>query len=147
MKELIVKSPAFEKGKLIPSKYTCDGANVSPPLTIEGIPEKAVGLAVMMEDPDAPTGMYVHWVVWNIPTTGRIEEKTILGTHGLNTSKERGYHGPCPPMGTHRYLLRVYALDTKLNLNPLSDKEDLENAMQSHVVAQGELMGLYRRVR
>lgn len=147
MKELIVRSPAFEKDKLIPSKYTCDNANVSPPLTIEGIPEKAKSLAIIMEDPDAPAGLFIHWVVWNIPPTSAIEENSVLGTQGLNTSKKHGYHGPCPPSGTHRYFFKVYALDTKLNLNPLSEKADLETAMQSHVLAQGELMGLYRRVR
>jgi Raf kinase inhibitor-like YbhB/YbcL family protein len=147
MKELIVRSPAFEKGKLMPPKYTCDNADVNPPLTIEGIPEKAQSLAIIMEDPDAPAGLYIHWVIWNIPPTGTVEEKTAAGTQGLNTSKKRGYHGPCPPSGTHRYFFRVYALDAKLNMNPLSEKEDLETAMQSHVLAQGELMGIYRRVR
>ncbi len=147
MDELTVRSSAFENNKLIPSKYTCDGANVNPPLKIEGAPEKTKTFALISEDPDAPAGLFVHWVVWNIPVEGEIKENTPPGTAGLNGAKKRGYYGPCPPSGTHRYFFRVYALDTALNLNSLSEKEDLENAMQSHVIAQGELMGLYRRTR
>jgi len=147
MKELIVKSPAFENNKLIPSKYTCDGEDVSPPLTIDNIPEKTQCLALVIEDHDAPAGLWVHWVVWNIPPTNAIKENSVPGTEGLNTNKKRSYHGPCPPSGTHRYFFKVYALDTKLNISGLTEKEVLENAMQSHVVAQGELIGLYRRTR
>ena len=147
MKELVVKSPAFESNKLIPSKYTCDGEDVNPPLTIEGMPEKTKSLALIMEDPDAPAGLWIHWVVWNIPPSTEIAENKVSGTEGLATSKKHGYHGPCPPSGTHRYFFKVYALDTQLNLAPLAEKEDVENAMQSHVLAKGELMGLYRRAR
>ena len=147
MKELVVKSPAFENNKLIPSKYTCDGEGVNPPLTIEGIPEKAQSLALIMEDPDAAAGVFTHWIVMSIPTTGIIKEKHPPGTEGLNSSRRRGYHGPCPPSGTHRYFFKVYALDTKLDLGPLAEKEDLEIAMQGHIVAQGEIIGLYRRTR
>jgi len=145
MKELLVKSPAFEKNKLIPSKYTCDGDDVSPPLTIEGIPEKTKSLVLIMEDPDATAGLWVHWLVWNIPPTAEIQENSVPGTEGLNTNKKNSYHGPCPPWGTHRYFFKVYALDTHLNLGALSEKEALENAMQSHILANGELIGLYRR--
>jgi Raf kinase inhibitor-like YbhB/YbcL family protein len=147
MKELVVKSPAFENNKLIPAKYTCDGEDVNPPLTIEGVPEKTKSLALIVEDPDAPAGLWVHWVVWNIPPTGAVQENAVPGTEGLNTNKKHSYHGPCPPGGTHRYFFKVYALDTKLNLGAFAEKEDLENAMQSHVLAEGELMGLYRRAR
>jgi Raf kinase inhibitor-like YbhB/YbcL family protein len=147
MKELIVKSPAFENNKLIPSKYTCDGEDVNPPLTIEGVPEKTKSLALIIEDPDAPAGLWVHWIVWNIPPTNAIKENSIPGTEGLNTNKKHSYHGPCPPSGTHRYFFKVYALDTKLNISGLAEKEVLENAMQSHLIAQGELIGLYRRTR
>jgi Raf kinase inhibitor-like YbhB/YbcL family protein len=147
MNELTVKSSAFENNKLIPSKYTCDGADVNPPLTIGGIPEKTKSFVIIMEDPDAPAGLWIHWVVWNIPATGVIKENSVLGAQGLNTAKKHGYHGPCPPAGTHRYFFKVYALDTILNLGSLSEKEDVETAMQSHVLAQGELMGLYRRTR
>jgi Raf kinase inhibitor-like YbhB/YbcL family protein len=147
MNELRVRSSAFENNQLIPSKYTCDGANVNPPLTIGEMPEKTKSLALIMEDPDAPAGLFIHWVAWNIPPAGIVKENTSLGAEGLNTAKKRGYHGPCPPSGTHRYIFRVYALDTKLNLGSLAEKEELEIAMESHVLAQGELMGLYRRTR
>ena len=145
MKELRVKSPAFENNKLIPSKYTCDGEEVSPPLTVEGIPEKTKSLALIMEDPDAPAGLFIHWLVWNIPPTDKIQENSVPGIEGLNTNKKNSYHGPCPPGGTHRYYFKVYALDTLLKLGALSDKEVLENAMQNHILAYGELIGLYRR--
>jgi Raf kinase inhibitor-like YbhB/YbcL family protein len=145
MKELTVKSPAFENNKLIPSKYTCDGEEVSPPLTVEGIPEKTKSLALIMEDPDAPAGLFIHWLVWNIPPSNEIQENSVPGTEGLNTNKKNSYHGPCPPGGTHRYYFKVYALDTHLNLGAFSEKEVLENAMQNHILAHGELIGLYRR--
>ena len=145
MKELTVKSPAFEKNKLIPSKYTCDGEEVSPPLTVEGIPKKTKSLSLIMEDPDAPAGLFIHWLVWNIPPTDKIQENSIPGTEGLNTNKKNSYHGPCPPGGTHRYYFKVYALDTLLKLGAFSEKEVLENAMQNHILAYGELIGLYRR--
>ena len=145
MKELTVKSPAFENNKLIPSKYTCDGEEVSPPLTVEGIPEKTKSLALIMEDPDAPAGLFIHWLVWNIPPSNEIQENSVPGTEGLNTNKKNSYHGPCPPGGTHRYYFKVYALDTLLKLGAFSEKEVLENAMQNHILAYGELIGLYRR--
>jgi Raf kinase inhibitor-like YbhB/YbcL family protein len=145
MKELRVKSPAFENNKLIPSKYTCDGEEVSPPLIVEGVPEKTKSLALIMEDPDAPAGLFIHWLVWNIPPSNEIQENSVPGTEGLNTNKKNSYHGPCPPGGTHRYYFKVYALDTHLNLSAFSEKEVLENAMQNHILAHGELIGLYRR--
>jgi Raf kinase inhibitor-like YbhB/YbcL family protein len=147
MKELTVKSPAFENNKLIPSRYTCDGEEVSPPLIVEGVPEKTRSLALIMEDPDAPAGLFIHWLVWNIPPTDKIQENSVPGTEGLNTNKKNSYHGPCPPGGTHRYYFKVYALDTHLNLSAFSEKEVLENAIQNHILAHGELVGLYRRVK
>ena len=145
MKELIVRSPAFENNKLIPSKSPGAGKTVTPPLTIDGVPEKTKSLALIIEDPDAPAGLWVHWIVWNIPPTNTIKENSIPGTEGLNTNKKHSYHGPCPPGGTHRYFFKVYALDTKLNISALAEKEILENAIQSHIVTQGELIGIYRR--
>jgi hypothetical protein len=147
MNELTVKSSAFENNRLIPSKYTCDGENINPPLAIEGIPEKTKSLALIMEDPDAPAGLFIHWVAWNISTMGIVKEHASPGAEGLNSAKKRGYYGPCPPSGTHRYFFKLSALDTTLNLGSLAEKEDLEKAMQGHVLAQGELMGLYRRTR
>ena len=147
MKKLSVESHAFENNKLIPAKYTCDGDDVNPPLIIEGIPEEAKTLALIVDDPDAPMGTWDHWIVWNIPPTGKIEENTVPGTEGMNTARKHSYGGPCPPYGTHRYFFKVYALDTKLTLNPDSKKKDVEKAMESHILAKGELVGLYRRSR
>lgn len=148
MKKLSVKSSAFENNKLIPAKYTCDGDNVSPPLTIEGIPEGTKTLALIVDDPDAPMGTWDHWIVWNIPaTTSKIEENTAPGTEGINDFRRCSYGGPCPPSGTHRYFFKVYALDVKLDLSPTSRKRDVEKAMQGYILAKGELVGLYHRSR
>jgi Raf kinase inhibitor-like YbhB/YbcL family protein len=147
MKELSVSSPAFENKKLIPAKYTCDGDDVNPPLTIEGVPEEAKSLVLIVDDPDAPMGTWDHWIVWNIPPTSKIEENTVSGTEGMNTYRKHSYGGPCPPGGTHRYFFKVYALDVKLDLSPNSNKKDAEKAMQGHMLAKGELIGLYRRSR
>jgi Raf kinase inhibitor-like YbhB/YbcL family protein len=100
-----------------------------------------------VEDPDAPMGLWIHWVVWNIPPTNTINENSVPGTEGLNTAKNRCYGGPCPPSGTHRYFFKVYALDAKLELSDNSTKKDVEKAMQGHVIAKGELMGVYSRSR
>ena len=147
MKELIIKSDVFESNKLIPFKYTCDGEDVNPPLTIKGIPEGTKSLVLIVDDPDAPMGTWDHWMVWNIPPTGKIEENTVPGVEGMNDFRRHSYGGPCPPSGTHRYFFKVYALDTKLTLNPNSRKKDVEKAMKDHVLAKGELVGLYRRTR
>ena len=148
MKKLSVMSPAFENNELIPAKYTCDGDDVNPPLTIEGIPEGTKTLALIVDDPDCPTGTWDHWIVWNIPaTTSKIAENTVPGTEGLNDFRRRSYGGPCPPSGTHRYFFKVCAIDVKLDLSPTSRKKDVEKAMQGHVLAKGELIGLYRRSR
>lgn len=145
MKELKITSPAFQHNGLIPSKYTCDGENINPALQIEGIPEGTPTLALTMDDPDAPMGTWDHWIVWNIPPSNLIKENSVPGIEGLNTSRTHSYGGPCPPSGTHRYFFKVYALDTKLTLNPSSTKRDLEKAMQGHILAKGEIMGKYAR--
>ena len=148
MKKLSVMSPAFENNKFIPAKYTCDGDNVNPPLTIEGVPEGTKTLALIVDDPDAPMGTWDHWIVWNIPAaTSKIAENTAPGPEGMNDFRRRSYGGPCPPSGTHRYFFKVYALDVKLDLSPTSRKRDVEKAMQGHILAKGELVGLYRRSR
>jgi len=148
MKKLSVMSSAFENNKFIPAKYTCDGDDVNPPLAIEGVPEGTKTLALIVDDPDAPMGTWDHWIVWNIPaTTSKIAENTVPGTEGMNDFRRRSYGGPCPPSGTHRYFFKVYALDVKLDLSPTSRKRDVEKAMQGHVLAKGELVGLYRRSR
>jgi hypothetical protein len=146
MADLTIKSPAFEHGKLIPKKYTCDGQDINPPLTIEGIPKEARTLVLAVDDPDAPSGTWDHWIVWNIPaSTSKIAENSVPGKEGVNSARQQGYMGPCPPGGTHRYFFKVYGLDTELSLGSGSKKKDVEKAMQGHVLAKGELMGLYRR--
>lgn len=145
MKELKIKSSAFEHNGLIPKKYTCDGEDVNPPLSIEGIPEGTQSLALIVDDPDAPMGTWDHWIVWNITPTKDLEENSIPGVEGMNDFRKHSYGGPCPPGGTHRYFFKVYALDTKLNLSANSKKKDLEKAMQGHIVAKGELVGRYSR--
>jgi hypothetical protein len=146
MKELLVKSSAFEPNKQIPKKYTCDGNNINPPLTLEDVPKEAKTLVLIMDDPDAPMGTFDHWVTWNIPaSTTKIGEHSVPGVEGLNGGRRQGYTGPCPPSGTHRYFFKVYALDTELNLSAKSTKRDVEKAMQGHILAKGELIGLYHR--
>lgn len=145
MAELKISSPAFQHNGLIPSKYTCDGENINPALKIEGIPEGTQSLALVVDDPDAPMGTWDHWTVWNIPPSGQIKENGVPGTEGMNSARRHSYGGPCPPSGTHRYFFKVYALDTKLTLNPSSNKKDLEKAMQGHTLAKGEIMGKYSR--
>lgn len=146
MAELTVKSPAFEPNKTIPQKYTCVSENINPPLTIEGIPQKTKSLTLILDDPDAPSGTFDHWVVWNIPpSTTKIAEHTVPGTEGLNSAREHSYAGPCPPSGTHRYFFKVYALDIELGLGDSSRKKDVEKAMQGHILAKGELIGLFHR--
>lgn len=144
---LSVKSSAFNVGESIPSRYTCDGENVSPPLEVDQIPVGAKSLALIVDDPDAPAGDWVHWVVWNIPVQKRvvINEGAKPGRKGVNDFQQRGYGGPCPPSGTHHYHFRFYALDTLLPLPSNSTKADLEKAMQGHVMAKGELTGVYSR--
>lgn len=144
-KTLTVKSPAFENGATIPSKYTCEGANVNPAIKIVGLPEKVKSLALIVDDPDAPNGTYDHWVMWNIRVTDEIEEDSSPGTQGKNDKGENKYTGPCPPSGTHRYRFKVYALDIKLDISDDTDKEKLMKAMEGHVMAEGELVGLYKK--
>jgi len=145
VQELRVSSPIFQNNQLIPPKYTCDGDDVNPSLRIEGIPREAQALVLIVDDPDAPMGTWDHWVVWNIPPVERIEENSVPGIQGLNDFNKHSYGGPCPPSGTHRYFFKVYALDMKLNLNPNSRKKDVEKAMKGHILAEGKIVGLYRR--
>ena len=146
--EFKMTSPAFSYGAQIPSKYTCDGEDINPHLVIHGVPEKAKSLALVVEDPDAPNGLWVHWVAWNIqPETREIREhaEPFGSGEGLNSWGEIGYGGPCPPSGTHRYFFRLYALDTRLKLAEGSKKAALEEAMAGHILATAELMGTYAR--
>jgi len=145
IEELRITSPSFQNNGAIPAKYTCDGNDVNPPLNITGIPREAKSLVLIVDDPDAPMGTFVHWVVWNIPPKERIEENSVPGVEGMNDFRKRSYGGPCPPSGTHRYFFKLYALDVKLDLKTNSRKEDVEKAIEGHVLARGEIVGLYRR--
>ena len=138
----------FEDGSRIPEKYTCDGDDVNPPLEITDVPPRTKSLAIIVEDPDAPTKIWVHWVVWNIPPeTERIEEDSIPreSIEGVNDFGKKGYMGPCPPSGIHRYKFKIYALDKTLSLASLSEKVDVERAMKGHIIAQATLNGIYSR--
>ena len=144
-----LSSRAFEHGERIPPRYTCDGPNVSPPLTIAGVPQGARALALVMDDPDAPAGTWDHWVVWNIPpeTVEIAEDTEPEGVQGITDFGVPGYGGPCPPSGTHRYQFRLYALDRELDLAEGSTKDQLETVVKEHVLAEARLTGLYRRQR
>lgn len=144
-KQLKVSSIEFQNEGMIPLKYTCDGRNINPSLDIEHIPEEAKCLVLIVDDPDAPIGTWVHWVVWNIPVTHHIKENEVHGTEGINDFQQHHYAGPCPPSGTHRYFFKVYALDALLDLPANTKKLQLEKAMSEHIIAFGELIGLYNR--
>lgn len=151
---LAVESSAFTEGEAIPARYTCDGPNVSPPLAWSGVPGEAVATAVIVDDPDAPAGTWVHWVLYGLDP-GRTElpegvptHDTVLGgaRQGRNDFEELGYGGPCPPRGqTHRYVFKVYALDAAPDLGPGASKAELLEAMEGHVLAEGRITGTYRR--
>jgi Raf kinase inhibitor-like YbhB/YbcL family protein len=148
MNALKISSSVFENNGNIPAKYTCTGKDVNPPLLIEDVPAKAKSLALIVDDPDAPRGTWVHWVLWNIsPDTGKINEDSVPAgaMQGLNDFRVHEYRGPCPPSGTHRYFFKVYALDTVLDLNSNSTKSDVEKAMKGHIIGQAQLVGLYRK--
>jgi len=147
LREMAVTSSAFMDGGRIPAKYTCDGDNVNPPLNVKGIPEGTKSLVLIVDDPDCPTGTWDHWIVWNILPEGKIEEDSVPGTEGMNDFREHSYGGPCPPPGIHRYFFKVYALDKKLGwgLEQSSRKVDAERSMKGHIIAEGQLVGLYSR--
>jgi len=147
-KNLRVTSPAFENNGNIPLKYGCDGKNVNPPVQIENIPGGTKSLALVLDDQDAPRGTYVHWILWNIdPATEEIKENSVPegAAQGLNDFKKNLYGGPCPPTRAHKYVLKVYALATRLELDPKSTKADLEKAMEGRIIARGQLAGVYKR--
>jgi hypothetical protein len=147
-------SSAFTEGGMIPANYTCDGADVSPPLSWTGVPTGAKSLALICDDPDAPAGTWVHWVLYAIPATvsslsegvPKVETLPDGTKQGINDFRRVGYGGPCPPPGNpHRYYFKLYALDFMPTLAPRATKNDLLNAMKGHVLAEGQLMGRYQR--
>lgn len=147
-------SPAFTAGTPIPVQYTCDGQDLSPPLRWSNVPAEAKSLALIADDPDAPMGTWVHWVLYNLPP-GTAELPEGLSTsetlpngakQGMNDFRRLGYGGPCPPRGNpHRYFFKLYALDTELSLKSGATKKDLVRAMEGHTLAEGQLMGTYKR--
>ena len=151
--EITVTSSAFKEGEFIPKKYTCDADNVSPAVEWKGIPDSAKVLALICDDPDAPRGTWVHWVIFNIPASAKGLPENVQRTstlpngarQGINDSHELGYDGPCPPGGTHRYYFKVYAIDKSLTLESGATKAQLLKAMDGHILGEGQLMGRYRR--
>lgn len=150
-----ITSAAFGQGGDIPSKYTCEGENISPPLSIGGIPDGTESLALIMYDPDVPAAvradrMFDHWVLFNIdPQTAQIAEGFAPGTEGRNTKGQSAYTGPCPPTQyaptKHRYFFKLFALATTLDLDEKATKKDVEELMEGHILAQAELIGLYEK--
>ncbi len=140
-----VNIPYMQPGGTIPRRHTCDGENVSPPLAIEDVPPGAKSLALIVDDPDAPAKVWVHWVMFDIPVQAGIAEGARPGRQGINDFGKKGYGGPCPPSGTHRYFFKLYALDRNLGLPEGSTKQQVEKAMAGHILGQAELMGRYSR--
>jgi len=151
--ELKITSSAFEEGGMIPKQYTCDGANISPPLRWTSVPLGTKSLALICDDPDAPMGIWVHWIISNLPTNiNELPEsippqKTLENgaKQGINDFPKIGYGGPCPPNGTHRYYFKLYALDTEIDLDAGATKRELLKAIKGHILAEGQLMGRYKR--
>jgi len=141
---LKVTSTAFQNEGMIPFKYSCDAANVNPPLDIEDIPEDSKSLAIILEDTDDTPGAWAHWIVWNIPVMNHIKEYGMHGTEGMNDFHQQRYIGPVPSFDTHHYAFKVYALDSLIYLSPQSTKAELVKALSEHTIAFGELIGLYK---
>jgi Raf kinase inhibitor-like YbhB/YbcL family protein len=143
-----ITSAAFKHNQTIPFKYTCDGENISPPLAFADIPENTRSLVLIIDDPDASAGYWIHWLVWNIdPKITQIIENSVPqgAIEGITSFSKPGYGGPCPPSDTHRYFFKLYALDIKLELTSESKKEDIEQVIQGHILDSAELIGLYQR--
>lgn len=151
--EIKLESPAFKNGDFIPSKYTCDGENISPALHWNKPSDKVKHYCLIVEDPDAPSGTFVHWIVFDIPANITTLNEDITNQKnlpdsaemGTNDGRRIGYFGPCPPSGTHRYYFRIYAIDSVLKLDAGATKAAVMRAMEGHVIAKGELMGKYQR--
>jgi len=148
MGALTITSTAFHNNGNVPRQYTCDGKDINPPLQIAGVPQGTKSIALICDDPDAPVGIWVHWVIWNIdPGVKEIKENSVPqgAIQGINDFRKHSYGGPCPPSGTHRYFFKVYALDTTFGISPNSSKADLEKAIKGHILGEGQLIGLYKR--
>jgi Raf kinase inhibitor-like YbhB/YbcL family protein len=148
MPELELTSTAFDEGDPIPERYSCEGEDVSPPLAWRSLPEGTRTLALILHDPDAPSGDFTHWVAWNIdPSPGELGEGVPAPSEGVNSRGEAVYMGPCPPAGDgpHRYVHELFALDTTLELEPGATRDQLEDEIESHVLGAAELVGTYER--
>ena len=142
---LVITSTAFNSDGFIPSKYSCEGDNINPPLHIQNIPTETKTLVLIVDDPDAPNGVFDHWVVWNIAPSESIGENSIPGVQGKNGFGKDNYGGPCPPSGTHRYFFKVYAIDLSLNLKEGASKKMVMDAIKGHILASGQLIGRYQK--
>lgn len=143
-----IESSAFKNNELIPPKYTCDGEDINPPLLISDVPENAKSLVLIVDDPDAPRGTWIHWTVWNIsPGVKEIPENSCPqnAVEGMTGSGRSGYSGPCPPYGTHRYFFKLFALNTTLDLDASVEAADIEKEMEESILAKAQLVGLYKR--
>ena len=149
---LTITSPAFGAGGDIPPKFSCEGEGISPALHIAELPANTKSLALIVHDPDAPKeGGVTHWIVWNLPPLPEIPEGfkpgADKGVEGNNSHGQKGYMGPCPPTGTHHYHFKVYALDALLVVDPHIDRKGLESTMEGHILAQGDLIGMYQKTK
>ncbi len=145
---MIIKSSAFADSEDIPVKYSCDGESINPPLSIDKVPQGTKSLALIMEDPDSPSGVWTHWTVWNIPPdTALIDENSVpdVAEQGLNTAGRKGYYPPCPASGKHRYYFKLYALDEILSISTISTAADLRKAMQGHLIDETDTFGRYQK--
>ena len=140
-----LSSPDFNNNEFIPKKYSCLGEDINPVLVVEGVPDDTKTLALIVDDPDAPMGTWVHWVVFNIPVVSRIGQNSIPGEQAMNDFGRKDYGGPCPPSGTHRYFFKIYALDTAFEPAQIKDKASLEEAMESHILDSAGLIGLFKK--
>lgn len=143
---MIITSSAFKNNEILPEKFTCDGERINPILEFSDIPTSTKSLVLILDDPDAVSGEFVHWLVFNLPpdTTTINEGQTTNGIVGTNSGNQNNYFPPCPPSGRHRYIFRLIALDIILGLDATATKKDVENATKDHILAQAELIGLYR---
>jgi hypothetical protein len=143
-----IESTVFKDNKLIPQKYTCDGENINPPLLISDVPENVKSLVLIVDDPDAPAGTYIHWTVWNIdPEITEISENSVPegAIEGITDAGRTGYAGPCPPSGTHRYFFKLFALNTRLGLDSSARAADIEKEIEASIITETQMVGLYRR--
>jgi len=147
VEKMKLSSPDFANNEFIPKKFTCLGEDINPALIIESIPKGAKSLVLIVDDPDAPMGTWVHWVVYNIPLISKIVESSVPGHEGINDFGKRNYGGPCPPSGTHRYFFKIYALDSAIMISGelIPNKQTIEDAMQGHILDSAELIGLFKK--